>query len=125
MTTKAYRVCDKSEDSDYGMIIVFAENASQARQIGWTQMDDIGAEEYIDIRARRAPWADVYADAGDIPLQAYLENGWWWPCGDCDELVGLETLGGVTAQDDPLCDRCATERGLTPPDWATVVEVEG
>ena len=114
---KAYRVYEKSEDSDYGMLIVFAENASKARQVGWERMDAISADRYIDLRARREPWADMYAGTEDIPLRAYLENGWWWMCVECEDYVSIEDLGGMIG-DLPLCERCATERGLTPPDWA-------
>lgn len=117
-TLKAYRAYDKSEDSDYGMMIVLAESASEARQIGWLYSDDIGVDEYIDMRVKRERWADVYATTTEIPLQAYLENGWRWSCKGCGDMVGVADIGGVTAQEEPLCERCARERGLTRPAWA-------
>ena len=118
MPKKAYRVCDKAEDSDYDMIIVFAANASEARRIGWERQDELGCEEYTDLRAKRQPWADIYAESGIIPLRAYLENGWYWCCRYCDRHVSLDDIGGVTEDDAPVCEHCAAKEGLTPPDWA-------
>ena len=115
---KAYRVCDKAEDSDYDMIIVMAHSASEARQIGWGYQDELGCEEYTDLRAKREPWADQYAESGVIPLRAYLENGWYWCCFYCGSHVDIEDLGGVTEDDSPLCERCAAKEGKTPPEWA-------
>ena len=118
MPKKAYRVCDKAEDADYDMIIVMASSASEARQIGWGYQDELGCEAYTDLRAKRQPWADIYADAGIIPLRAYLENGWTWGCRYCCRHVSIEDLGGVTDDDRALCERHAAQEGKTPPDWA-------
>ena len=118
MADKAYRVYEKAEDSDNGMGIVFAASASEARLKAWHGDLDITADSYADLRARREPWADTYAKDEHIPLRAYLENGWWWTCYDCSRHVDLENIGGVTEDDEPLCERCAKEQGLTPPDWA-------
>ena len=117
---KAYRVYEKSEDSDDGMGIVFATTATEARRKAWSGELDINADSYTDLRARRERWADVYADTEDIPIRAFLENGWWWTCygPHCARHVDIEDIGGMTEQGDPLCDRCAKEQGLTPPDWA-------
>lgn len=119
---KAYHVYEKSEDPEDGMGIVFAHTATEARYLAWRGAVDrdvsILAEEYTDIRARRAPWADGYAEVGHIPLRAYLENGWVWMCRNCDRYVGLEDLGGVTEKDEPLCERHAMQEGKTLPDWA-------
>lgn len=119
---KAYRVYDKAEDSDYGMLIVFAENSAQARKWGWERMDEIGAEAYIDVRARREPWADMYADTEDIPIRAYLENGWYLPCDVCWTDVTLDNVGGIQDNGFVLCEFCAKVVGLTPPEWATPVK---
>jgi hypothetical protein len=35
---------------------------------------------YIDISARREPTFDEYAARGEVPVEAYLEYGWWLPC---------------------------------------------
>ena len=115
---KAYRVYEKSEDSDNGMLIVFASSASKARQVGWERMDAISADRYLDLRARREPWADLYAESGLIPMRAYLEHGWWWWCAHCFGSVTLENIGGITADGKAVCEDCATQDGLTPPDWA-------
>lgn len=124
MALKAYRVYDKSEDSDYGMHIVFAATASAARKLGWQRQDDLGCEQYTDLRARREPWADPYASADHIPLRAYLENRWWWVCHYCDTHVSLDDLGAVTDDDEPVCEHCATQRGMARPDWATTADPE-
>ena len=64
--------------------------------------------------------ADPYAESGVIPIRAYLENGWWWPCAGeaCARMVALDDLGGMDENGEPLCVPCASQAGLTPPDWA-------
>ena len=120
MPKRAYRVYEKSEDAWDGMTIVFADTPAGARLQVWygESPHEVAADAYLDLRARREPWADAYAASEDIPIQAYLENGWQWMCEGCDWLVGLDGLGGLTPEGNPLCERCATKQGKTPPEWA-------
>lgn len=115
---KAYRVYEKHEDFDDGMGIVFARSAAEARSHAWCGTIDreveIVADAYIDLRAQREPWADRYADADHIPMIAYLAHGWVWMCRDCDAFVGLDDMGGITADDDVLCERHASKEGQAP-----------
>lgn len=115
---KAYRVYEKSEDSDDGMGIVFAVSPTEARHKAWSGELDINADSYTDLRARRERWADAYADTEDIPIRAFLENGWSWTCYDCSRYVDIENVCGIT-DGEPLCELCAKDRGLVPPDWAS------
>ncbi len=117
---KAYRVFEKSEDSDNGMGIVFAMTAAEARLKAWHGELDIAADAFTDLRARREYWADAYAETEDVPFRAYLKNGWWWSCfGDhCDQPVDIHDIGGVTDQGAPLCERSAVKYGKQRPEWA-------
>lgn len=115
---RAYRVYEKHEDREDGMWIVMAPTAAQARSAVWYGAFDIVADDYIDLRARREPWADVYVDTEHIPLQAFLEHGWEWACCDCDRDVTIADIGGVTEAGWPLCGPCAQRRGVTQPAWA-------
>ncbi len=114
---KAYRVYEKYESGDHAQILVFAANASEARQIGWEYRDELRVEEYTDLRTRREPWADQYAATERIPLRVYLEHGWEWECWDCGRRVGLYNIGGMTEDDQPLCVWCATQKGMSPSTW--------
>lgn len=117
---KAYCVYEKAENASFIMGIVFEESASRARHEAWTKWhEEMVVEEYTNLRSTREPWADAYAASGTVPLRAYLEYGWYWWCRDCRELICIENIGGVTDQDDPVCESCATHRGLSRPDWVS------
>ena len=117
---KAYRVYEKSEDTDDGMGIVFAVSPTEARQKAWGGELDINADSYTDLRARREHWADAYAETQNIPIRAYPENHWYWTCYGirCSTFVGIDNIGGME-DGEPLCERCAKERGLSRPEWAS------
>ena len=122
MTKKAYWVYEKHEDSADGTVIVFAASSREARNQVWRgeTPQEVLADSYLDLRARREPWADAYADIERIPTRAYLEHGWTIACAGphCGRMVALDDLGGVDENGEPLCERCAKAQGLSRPEWA-------
>ena len=61
--------------------IVFAENATKARQAALGS-DALHEAEYIDLRARRLPFCDEYAP-GPVPIKVLLDHDWYWFCQCC------------------------------------------
>ena len=94
MKIKAYHV---QEDCEATCCIVFDTNGASARRRG---ASELGVEwESIEF-CRRARWADRYADRGDVPPQAMIEQGWWLTCGCCGNRIEQDLI------DDPD-DDCA------------------
>lgn len=80
MKSKAYCF---SNASDYDIEdieeVTFAETAGKAKQ-------DFSMENgihYKDIRVRRLPWADTYGDVDSIPVEEWLNHGWYFTCETC------------------------------------------
>lgn len=38
---------------------------------------------YKDIRVQRVPWADKYGDVDSIPVEEWLNHGWYFTCDTC------------------------------------------
>lgn len=77
---KAYQVSDK--DYYNGSTIVWAENPNKAKLEG--MKDDIfDMCEYVEMRAKRIPKFDKYADTKKIPIQELLDDCWWFGCDIC------------------------------------------
>lgn len=106
---KAYVVYEKHQEYDDGVVLVFAASATQARRKVWAGecSSEVLADAYIDLRARREPWADAYADTETVPASALLAHGWGLGCADCGRFVWHDDLGGMTADARPLCRACA------------------
>lgn len=82
MMLKCYEVYDKN--LDYGQTIVWAETSNKAKLEG--QKDDIFDWcEYIDLRTKRRPEWDKYADTKHIPIQELLDESWWFGCAICSK----------------------------------------
>jgi hypothetical protein len=111
---KAYAVSRSGFEEDY-MEIVFAENRSQAKQ----QILAMEDWEWVETNARRASYADAYAETGIIPKRVYLENGWWCTCHQCVSEIDITSVGGVDEEENAYCMECAKEKGLTRPEWAS------
>lgn len=79
---KAYVVTD----GDEGWAVVFGKTNGHARRLGAAQ---IGCEFGEIESCRRAPGFDGYAGQ-DIPLDAYLANGWRYECSNCGEMFELQ-----------------------------------
>lgn len=60
--SKVYEVI-ADDDGEYGTLCVFtrADTANQAKA-NWAGADELGNAEYIELRARRVPWADELED---------------------------------------------------------------
>ena len=78
---KAYAVCD----NDDGMgAIYFARHAITARKAG---ANEYGDGELSYVRCNRAPYADKFAEIGDVPASVMVENGWHFECGACGRRI--------------------------------------
>lgn len=76
--------------------IVFARHSVTARRLGAGTFSD---GDFSSVTCRRAPWADEFADQGDVPVRVAVEHGWHFEChgcgrmltsdeDDCDKIVG-------------------------------------
>lgn len=124
---KAYSVYEWHENPGDGIGIVFAHTAQEARLLAWQGHTDRGshieAESYIDLRAKRLPWADQYATAPRIPLQAYFEHGWSWGCRVCDRLVWMDDIGAIRGE-AVFCIPHAAHGDYAIPDWVRKGETD-
>lgn len=60
--------------------IVFAKHGIVALKDGASRF---GSGEWEYYKARRAPWADAYAEAGYMPASVMVEHGWHFECSGC------------------------------------------
>ena len=103
---KAWRVQDKDGEMQE---IVFADTRHKAiyksEANGWT--------EYINVRAKRAKFADGLEDKPKKLTQVMLENGWYFECGKCLKQVDIDTLmdlnKNVSEKGEVVCDTCFNE----------------
>ncbi|MEB5480884.1 hypothetical protein P8825_15065 [Shouchella clausii] len=99
---KAWHVQDTQGDYQQ---IVFAEKRSEAIQAS----DAISWVGYIDVRARRAPYADNLHESSKELKKQLLLNGWWFECGKCSSIVTIDDIENadqnVTENGNVFCDR--------------------
>lgn len=73
---KAYSV---SENVSYEVsVLVFAENANQAKNIA-NSLEEMDSYDYVNMRARRAKYADGHENTNKRDLMHLkIRNGWWY-----------------------------------------------
>ncbi len=86
-------------------MIVYADTAGQAKRAAMEYVDN----DFTEIRVYRVQWADKYGDYDNIPIDAFLKNGWWWPCHKCGTQVYEDNLGGYINKKEPVCEECWKE----------------
>lgn len=81
MKSKAYCFSNAADYDieDMSEKITFAETAGKAKQ--YFNMES--GIHYKDIRVRRLPWADTYGDVDSIPVEEFLNHGWYFTCNTC------------------------------------------
>lgn len=72
------------EDTEGSGGVVFAKTNAQARRFGACEFGD---GDFHSVSARRAQWADRFAEQGWVPVSAYLDAGWYWFCSGCDRRI--------------------------------------
>jgi hypothetical protein len=80
-TMKAW--CIKTNDEELGDAIVFHESNAAARRIG---ANSFGLD-FEDVECIRAEYCDKYADTSHVPPKVLVENGWMFPCWECETIV--------------------------------------
>lgn len=98
---KAWQVQNKEGEMQQ---IVFADKRSEAiyksEAIGWT--------EYINVRAKRAKYADDLENQPSKLIQAQLDNGWWHEChGNCRSRVTEDDKCKIVGS-SIYCEECST-----------------
>lgn len=81
MKSKAYCFSNASDYDieDISEEVTFAETAGKAKQY-FSMENEI---HYKDIRVQRVPWADKYGDVDSIPVEEWLNHGWYFTCDTC------------------------------------------
>ena len=81
MKSKAYCFSNASDYDieDISEEITFAETPGKAKQD--FSMDS--GIHYTDIRVQRLPWADKYGSVDNIPVEEWLNHGWYFTCDTC------------------------------------------
>ena len=92
--SKAYEV-SYDDGWDTGSTITFARTAGQAKgQVELT--DEVGNMDFIDLKARRVPWADKYWNRPQNELiLAELHMGWTWDIGSGYRDVSEEDIPAI------------------------------
>lgn len=94
---KAYKV--SCADDDHGCCVAFAENRTKARCKDTRDCDC----DFIDVRIVRAPSFDKLSP-GPVTAQQYLDQGWAWCCGYCENMV-YDDDNPVIIKDRVYCNR--------------------
>ncbi len=69
--------------------IVFATNGATARRQGGIEID----AEFEEVESCcRAHWADPFAETGQVPPMAFIENGWRISCGCCGRWIDQDGI---------------------------------
>lgn len=100
MSMKAYSWHD---EEDNGVYIVYAANANKARLVVRALPEC--ELDYIDIRVKREPWADKYAETC-IPAKEWLEAGYGVYCEGCLRLAYKDEVHEINGY-RVLCKDCA------------------
>ncbi|MBI0530323.1 hypothetical protein [Sphingomonas sp. TX0522] len=83
---KAYTVLETTEGTGG---IVFAKHSVVARREGACQFGD---GDFHSVTCSRTPWADRYAEAGDVPIGEMIDMGWHFECGSCGSRIDSDYL---------------------------------
>jgi len=96
---KAWHVQDNEGEMQE---IVFAEKRSEAIYMS----EAYGWVDYINVRARRAKYADGLENKPSKLIETQLENGWWFEChGNCTNLV-TEDDNYIIVENNVYCEEC-------------------
>lgn len=106
MKYKAYVFANAADYDvdDISKEITFAETPGKAKQ-------DFSMENgthYKDIRVRRLPWADTYGDVDSIPVEEFLDHGWYFVCNICGARIEDITVF-YTNNKGFCCKKCFDE----------------
>ena len=87
---KAYIIEDKWNSE--GCCVVWATNSNKAKSIA-NYYDLFDTCYYTELRAKRAPQYDKYAESKKIPIKELLANGWWFYCdGGCGKTLSEDDI---------------------------------
>ena len=86
MAKKAFQVWAYDNETT----IVFADRAVVARREG---ANDLNCEFESVESCKRVPDFDQYAEAGFVPAEVLIDNGWWFECHGCYRTVNSDAEG--------------------------------
>ncbi|GEP12448.1 hypothetical protein [Methylobacterium gnaphalii] len=78
---RGYAVLETCEGTGW---VVFARSAVAARRRGAETFSD---GDLSSVTCRHAPWADVFAEQGDVPVSLAVQFGWRFECNGCDARI--------------------------------------
>jgi hypothetical protein len=85
-TLKAYAVQETDENTGS---VFFATSNIEARRLGAGQIND---GQLGGLTCRRAPWADQYAETGEVPAGAAIANNWHFEDGFTGDTIDEDYL---------------------------------
>ena len=102
MTLLAFHVWDDTgtDAEEEAHQIVFAETAGKAKYLSEAYYMN---GDYTEIKAKRAPEFDQYADQQKVPKEVMLQHGWRYECEICFAYTDED---GVVINDDVYCEEC-------------------
>lgn len=86
MNMKAFLVTEPNENTGG---VVFAKSGIEARKYGANEWN---GGVIAGMSVHRAPWADRYGRASNVPARDLIDFGWWFECSACGSLINLDTL---------------------------------
>jgi hypothetical protein len=105
---KAFGVTESDENTGG---IVFATHGIVALRQGAAIF---GSGEIYGWKARRAPWADAYAESRRVPMSVCVKHGWWIECAGCGMIINEGSLydkklrpSSVIGYQDSACYCCS------------------
>ncbi|MEG0349563.1 hypothetical protein [Enterococcus sp.] len=74
---KAY-IVNIENDADVGSEVIFAENTKEARKLAHKTEIAMNADNYIDVRTKRAPEFDGMENTTSKEMYKKMWQGGWW-----------------------------------------------
>jgi hypothetical protein len=84
---------------DENSVIAFGNTEEEAREKGAFELDS----ELDYIEAHRSEEYDKYSEAGFVPVEILINNGWWFECFHCYKHVTEETENPVYIKQGVYC----------------------
>lgn len=103
MKLLAFHVWDKEAPTSEEALheIIFAETSGKAKYASEAYSM---SREFTDLRAKRVPEFDQYAEQKKVPIDVMVANGWTFECTTCNYYADDN---GLVFNEEIYCEECA------------------